>query len=387
MGIFLALLLIAVSSVIIWYSTAGFETAADYLGRNLTKGVKGATINAVASSMPEFLATIFFLFYIKDVNAFSGGIGITAGSAVFNILIIPVAILIKSYVTFKVFNIPLDRKIILRDGIYLILTNILLIFIIRNETLYWYHGVILIIAYLLYTFYMMVDTQKIALTKSGRIKKMENKNADANNETDEQEERSKYSLEGIVLSDKDINTGNSISLLFASMVILTIGTWLLVLGTELLGRKEYIFLGHTLKSMNVPLIYVSVLLAAAASSIPDTMISIRDTKKGNFQDAISNAFGSNTFDISFALGVPLLAYTLIYHPIKMDLEVRIWSLSMWIMLLFINILVFFIMTIGKRIGKRKGIILLLMYICFVFFVVEEAVGHSITNEIAKMLVK
>ena len=126
---------------------------------------------------------------------------------------------------------------------------------------------------------------------------------------------------------------------------MSVGTWLLVLGTELLGRGEYYLFGFALKGLNVPLIYISVLLASAASSLPDTMISVRDAKKGNFQDALSNAFGSNIFDISFALGLPLLAYTIMYQPITMDIEVRIWSMSMWIMLLFINIIVFIIMTI------------------------------------------
>ena len=78
-----------VSCFIIWRSAAGFEIASDYLGRKLSHGIKGATINAIASSMPEFLSSFFFLFYLKDVNGFSGGLGITAGSSIFNLLVIP----------------------------------------------------------------------------------------------------------------------------------------------------------------------------------------------------------------------------------------------------------------------------------------------------------
>ena len=75
------------SCFIIWRSAAGFEIASDYLGRKLSHGVKGATLNAIASSMPEFLSSFFFLFYLKDVNGFSGGLGITAGSSIFNLLV------------------------------------------------------------------------------------------------------------------------------------------------------------------------------------------------------------------------------------------------------------------------------------------------------------
>ena len=34
-------------------------------------------------------------------------------------------------------------------------------------------------------------------------------------------------------------------------------------------------------------------IAAVASSIPDTILSYYDAKKGQFDDAFSNAFGSN----------------------------------------------------------------------------------------------
>ena len=94
MGIIIPLLLIAISCLIIWRASNAFELAADFLGRNMKQGVKGATINAVASSMTEFLATVFFLFYIKDVDGFSGGIGITSGSAIYNLLVIPAGVII-----------------------------------------------------------------------------------------------------------------------------------------------------------------------------------------------------------------------------------------------------------------------------------------------------
>ena len=89
MGIIIPLVLVLISSLIIWRASDAFETASDYLGRNLSDGVKGATINAIASSMPELFTSMFFLFVLRDVDGFSGGIGTTAGSAIFNSMIIP----------------------------------------------------------------------------------------------------------------------------------------------------------------------------------------------------------------------------------------------------------------------------------------------------------
>ena len=75
MGILIPLIIIIITSIIIWRSSDGFDKASSYLGRNLSDGVKGATINAISSSMPELLTTIFFLIFLKDAEGFSGGMG------------------------------------------------------------------------------------------------------------------------------------------------------------------------------------------------------------------------------------------------------------------------------------------------------------------------
>ena len=61
MGIIIPLLFIFICCLIIWKASDGFEVSSEYLGRNLSDGVRGATINAIASSMPELFTTIFFL--------------------------------------------------------------------------------------------------------------------------------------------------------------------------------------------------------------------------------------------------------------------------------------------------------------------------------------
>ena len=90
----LSLLFISASCIVIWRSSHGFEVASDYLGRKLPPGIKGATLNAIASSMPEFLSTVFFLFYLRNAEGFSGGLGVTSGSALFNLLIIPALVVL-----------------------------------------------------------------------------------------------------------------------------------------------------------------------------------------------------------------------------------------------------------------------------------------------------
>jgi cation:H+ antiporter len=117
-------------------------------------------------------------------------------------------------------------------------------------------------------------------------------------------------------------------------------------------------------------------LAAAASSIPDTLISIRDAKKGNYEDAFSNALGSNIFDISFALGFPLLLYTLLNGPIEMENSISRASSEIWMALLASTGLVVFIFSSGRNYTLAKALLLILIYLAFILFIAIEVLNYS-----------
>ncbi len=350
MEIFLSLLIIAISAVIIWRSTDGFELASDFLGRRLTKGIKGATINAVASSMPEFLSTIFFLFYVKDVNGFSGGLGIAGGSAIFNILIIPIAIYFVLLFTKGIKKIPIQRRTFLRDGVILFILTGFVAWVANSKNLQWWHGALLTAPYLGYLAYLFFTHKKVA---------------DKNENFEYQQKAKKIclkdflilNLEKIVLRGKMIRVTNAWVLLIVSVLVMVAGTWMLVYATDRLGEE-----------LGIPILFVAVILSAAASSIPDTIISIRDARKGNFEDAFSNALGSNIFDISFALGFPLFLYTLLYGPIKMDPDISIASSGIWLALLVVTGATVLIFLIGKQLNLFKTLLLLLLYIGFLIFI-------------------
>ena len=57
-----SLVVIALMSIVIMYACNSFEVAADYLGRKMKPGVKGVTINAIGSSLPELFTTALLLF-------------------------------------------------------------------------------------------------------------------------------------------------------------------------------------------------------------------------------------------------------------------------------------------------------------------------------------
>ena len=154
MGILICLVIIFITCLVIWKASDGFEASSEYLGRNLSDGVRGATINAIASSMPELFTTMFFLLWLQDTENFSGGIGTTTGSAIFNGMIIPALVILVVISTGVARSIEVSKKVILRDGISLILAEFILIFVISGDSLNWWHGLILIGSYAAYIIFI-----------------------------------------------------------------------------------------------------------------------------------------------------------------------------------------------------------------------------------------
>ena len=145
----------------------------------------------------------------------------------------------------------------------------------------------------------------------------------------------------------------------------------MVKACELIGEEEYSFLGfHNLKGLNLPISIIALIIAAAATSVPDTILSVKDAKKGNYNDAISNALGSNIFDICFALGFPILMFTSFYGPILMDPVTLSFSLNILIVLFLLTLVTFLIFVYGESIGIGKAIFLLLMYVGFIIYTIS-----------------
>ena len=111
-----------------------------------------------------------------------------------------------------------------------------------------------------------------------------------------------------------------------------------------------------------------MIFAAIGSSFPDTIISYKDAQNGNYDDAISNAYGSNIFNLCVALGMPLFFFTLSYGPIVLTPQIigLVSSLSWW----FIGLTVFsiFLYTRDGGVNKNQALILISSYFVFIFYI-------------------
>jgi len=366
LGLILPLLLIFLCGYVIWRAGDTFLEGSNYIGRNLRDGVKGATINAVASSMPELFIALFFLFFLKDVTGFSGGVGTSFGSVLFNSLIIPSTAVLGVLSKSKKNSVIVSRKIIIRDGFWLLLVEFVLIYFIQQGVISWVESLVLIVLYGLYVLYLFKTM------KGGHDINYEEPFSDK----DKVSFLSAFmilDLKRMIIGNQKLNTRTAWVVFVTSSLIIGFVCYFLVLACEWLGSETYTVSGFgELQGLGIPLLFIAIVFAAIGSSFPDTIISYKDAQKGNYDDAISNAYGSNIFNLCVALGVPLFFFTFLYGPIELTQEIvsLITSLSLW----FFGLTAFsiFLYTRLGGVTRNQALILITSYVTFILFIFWKA---------------
>lgn len=421
MGVLIPLLLIFLTCLLIWRACDGFEIASEYIGRNLSDGVRGGTINAISSSIPELFTTLIALFVLADRDGFSVGIGTTAGSALFNGMIIPAACILTVIgaviLGVRVTSVNVSTKVLLRDGISLIFCEFVLILLINGQQLHWWQGLLLIGLYIAYLTFMLTTMKSLAPVTA-------DEESDASSDEtagDDQDEEVRglwgnlfywlslgplMDLERWLIRERhrkqiENETWNGWPLLLVSTSIIGIACWMLVKACEWLGTGNveepfYTLFGYEFVGLGMPPMFVAVIFASMATSVPDTVMSIRDARDGDYDDAVANALGSNIFDICFALGFPLFLFTLFHGPIAMSADVARQSSELRFLLLILTIIGFFIYFLGKRnktaagtqyveMRRGKAFMLLAIYGLFVLYIVGLSQQWTFALDISDLL--
>ena len=364
------------SSWLIARACDGFEIAADYLGRNMEEGTKGATINAIGSSMPELCVTFIYLFLFANTTGFAGGIGTTAGSAVFNAMVIPGLVILFVLWRNKNTTIQVSRSVIIRDGLALLTAELFLIFFL-GDTLNWYHGLFLMMLYASYASWMIYRHKKNGGNKNNGGNEVEEEDTDDDDDSVSSSilvSLLKVDLENVIIRGEALCNKNTTILLGLSTLYIAIACWILVYSCEIIGR-----------SLGIHGYFVAVIIAAAASSVPDTILSIKDAGKGNYDDAVANALGSNIFDICFALGAPLFLYTIINGAITIQAETASHIMELRILLFLLTLVTFLIFLCSNKLTKTTAYILIGMYLSFVAYVAARAAEIPFAGVIAENL--
>ncbi len=384
LNLLLALALVALASVIIMYACNSFEDAADFLGRNMPPGVKGATINAIGSSLPELLTTFILLVFFLDKDGYSGGVATCAGSAVFNAAVIP-GLCIVTVVFIGVKNakgvrervpfITVSNGTILRDGFFLILAEIVLIYLLANPVMSWWMGLVLMGVYVLYFGFLMMQF-KLYGTEDG------DDDDDDDDDGDDEEEVGKlkalltFDFNQLYFSGAELNNGRAWAVLASATGIIAVACYILSWAVV-----------HAADTLQIPLYFTTVILAAAATSVPDTVLSMKDAVDGDYDDAVSNALGSNIFDITVALGLPLFLFGLIHgDDIVLSHEGAVADVQILrIVLLGFTAIVFLTFLIGRKMTGAKGIFLISIYGFWTAFIVMRAMDVPWVNNLVNQI--
>lgn len=341
------LIIMIIASLAIAKASNIFEVGADYLGRGMNSGVKGITLNAIGSSFPELLTTVFFLALATQENLgrdLSASIGANAGSAIFNSIVIPMLVM-QVIIMSGTQTVNLSKKVILRDGLFLIMAEILLLIILSSSNIEYWHGLILASFYFIYITFAL-----LTMSKGDNTAQV----------TELFSEKGKWYTNYLFKSSK-LKTLRSWILLVISVSIIGIATIGLVEGCKLIAD-----------ALSINPVFVALILVAAASSVPDTIISIKDAKKGNHNDALSNVLGSNIFDITISIGLPLAIYLMITGESISFADEGSTLIDIRVMLLIITAITILIYLLSKRITKFHVLALLLLYILFVLYSIGAA---------------
>ncbi len=323
--VFIFLLLICVSCFWIYKSCNLFEKGSIVLSQNMAPGLKGATVTAIGSSLPEFIISFLFLFIFRDELGFATSLATVVGSSVFNLLVIPGFSLVVFFSYGKIKKVKIQKSIVLRDSFFFILSLVLLFVFLNNSVITWKIGFALVFVYILYTLYLVIQQKKFS---NSNIKKV------------------------VVLKSDLIKNWFKI---FLSVVQVVVACYILA---------ESVIQISILLKLNP--YFVSIILSASATSIPDLFLSIRDAKKGNIDDSLSNAIGSNIFDICIALGLSVFIYTLVFSSIRLESNIiNLTELKTIILLLIVSSL--FCFVIPKFFQTYFIFIFLGLYIIFLAY--------------------
>lgn len=316
----------------------------------MSSDMAGATLMAIGSSAPELFVAAIAL--IRPGNHEALGMGTIVGSALFNVLvIIGAAAVVRKAI--------LSWQPVIRDTLFYSISIIMLIFAFRDGRIDLFEAGIFVALYVVYLT-AVAKWRKILPYKD--VDKMIEK---VKKEVKESE-KSKWAklvkpLDWIVDKIFPSPEKHYYIVFFLSIALIAGLSWVLV--------ESAIGISHM---FGIPEAIIALTVLAAGTSIPDLVSSVIVAKQGRGGMAISNALGSNIFDILIGLGLPWLVFLAFSgRTIPVSTE----NLLTSVMLLFATVLIiFFLLLVRKwKIGHRAGYFLIGLYILYLVWAVSRVV--------------
>lgn len=334
----IAVIVLIIMAYIISKAADKLGDALHVLGLKLKipNSVRGATFDAVSSSFPEFSTAMVAVIVYHEFTEV--GLPTIAGSGIFNILLIP---MLSIFVYKGSQVLKADKAGIYRDMIFYSISIMALIFMAYQGQFTFVSGIILICIYIGYIITLSIQAKKYS--KDMTLGEEIGIKADLQKELEEEGEESEF----VDMSYKKI------------FLIVAVTMSLIWISTDAIVQSAIIIS----QTLNIPTFIVSVIILAACTSIPDTLLSVKSSRLGDADGAVSNAVGSNIFDICICLGVPMLiAGKSIPVSISENLVIFVF--------LILSMLTTALILLKKNGAKKKDTFFMgAVYVCFLIYIV------------------
>ncbi|WP_302081648.1 sodium:calcium antiporter [Salinibaculum rarum] len=321
----LATVVILGATAAIWKGSDWLETTSAQLSAyyGLPMVVQGAIVTAVGSSFPELASVVF----AGLAGSLELGVGAIVGSAIFNILVIPGVAGVAAETP-----VEASRTLVYKEAqFYMLAVSVLLItfalgviyYPVAGERL---HGEVTrplaLIPLALYGLYIFIQYQ----------------------------DTSDHDTE---LDRDGIDIRRQWAYLLASLAVI------LVAVEQLVGQVEAIGV-----ELGVSQFLLGVTIIAAATSLPDTLVSVRAARAGRGVVSMANVLGSNTFDLLVAIpvGIMLVGATAIDFAM---------AVPMFGALTGATILLFALLRTDMVLTETESYVLVGAYFLFVAWVLVE----------------
>lgn len=356
----LVLLFYLIGLVVIFYLLAVvcdefFVESLDLISQRLklTPDVAGATFMAIGSSAPEFFTALIAVFRAGSEDIGSGTI---VGSAIFNILVIIGVVSLYG-------QAKLHWQPIVRDTLFYSIAILLLMLFFWNGQIVIWEALVFVLVYCIYLFAVVKWKQWFPYEDEPDPIQI----VEAETEKHVISRWSKQAL-GLLIPDSSKNPDKYLVTFAMSIVMIAVLSHFLVdIAVHMAGI------------INISPVIISLTVLAAGTSVPDLISSMIVAKKGRGDMAISNAIGSNTFDILIGLGLPWLL-VLIYYSLtgsgQTAVPVSSENLIGSVFLLFATVIATFSIIAARnwKIGPKAGLLLILIYLGYLGYNVLGIVG-------------
>ena len=153
-----------------------------------------------------------------------------------------------------------------------------------------------------------------------------------------------------------------------AVVLLVIGFVFLVKGADAFVEG----CSSIAKRYHVPSLIIGMTIVAMGTSLPETAVSITASVTGNNELAVSNAVGSNIFNLMVVVGVCTLFTSVAVQMTTLKKDFPI-SVACAVLLLILG-------TIGMTLGHIDGIIFIVLFALFIIYIIRSAQTSRSKNE-------